>query len=222
MNRTITVYDSSTQKKTVFSNVDVNTLGEVKVLLAENSIGYANMDFMEGVSQTKLLNDNSILPNNIPYKGNTTNDLLIYLTLKDKKMRSGIVLKELSRKDIMAHIKNLSLCEEVKKMYRRNYTQVSTENLIELLSQYVDNNADDTVEKIGEIVQEEESKPVDEFREVLNLIAEQFGLAPVQMVALLNAVWNEVAAYIVGEKTQNSEPNNFSDSDIQEMISTLK
>lgn len=222
MNRTITVYDSSTQKKTVFSNVDINTLGEVKNLLSQNNINYANMDFMEGVSQTKLLNDNSALPNNIPYKGNITNDLLIYLTLKDKKMRSGIDLTALSRKEIMAYVRELGLCEDVKRAYGRNYTQVSTENLIEIISMNTGSDDDiDNYNEVADIVQEEESKPADEFKEVLLMIAEQFGLTPVQMVALFQAVLNEITTYLV-EETQVSEPSNFSDKEIQDMISKLR
>lgn len=131
MTRTITVYNSSTQEKKVFENVEVNTLAEVKSLLRENGIDYDGMDFMEGVSQTKLLNDTSVLPHDIPYKGNTTNDLLIYMTLKDKKVRSGVDFKSMDRRTLLGYIKEHGWVEEVNKVFNANYTRVSSASLID-------------------------------------------------------------------------------------------
>lgn len=131
MTRTITVYNSSTQEKKVFENVEVNTLAEVKSLLRENGINYDGMDFMEGVSQTKLLNDTSVLPHDIPYKGSTTNDLLIYMTLKDKKVRSGVDFKSMDRRTLLGYIKDHGWVEEVNKVFNANYTRVSSASLID-------------------------------------------------------------------------------------------
>lgn len=131
MTRTITVYNSSTQEKKVFENVEVNTLAEVKSLLRENGISYDGMDFMEGVSQTKLLNDTSVLPHDIPYKGSTTNDLLIYMTLKDKKVRSGVDFKSMDRRTLLGYIKEHGWVEEVNKAFNANYTRVSSASLID-------------------------------------------------------------------------------------------
>lgn len=131
MTRTITVYNSSTQEKKVFENVEVSTLAEVKSLLRENGISYDGMDFMEGVSQTKLLNDTSVLPHDIPYKGSTTNDLLIYMTLKDKKVRSGVDFKSMDRRTLLGYIKDHGWVEEVNKVFNANYTRVSSASLID-------------------------------------------------------------------------------------------
>ena len=131
MTRTITVYNSSTQEKKVFENVEVNTLAEVKSILRENGIDYDGMDFMEGVSQTKLLNDTSVLPHDIPYKGSTTNDLLIYMTLKDKKVRSGVDFKSMDRRTLLGYIKDHGWVEEVNKAFNANYTRVSSASLID-------------------------------------------------------------------------------------------
>ena len=131
MTRTITVYNSSTQEKKVFENVEVNTLAEVKSILRENGINYDGMDFMEGVSQTKLLNDISVLPHDIPYKGSTTNDLLIYMTLKDKKVRSGVDFKSMDRRTLLGYIKDHGWVEEVNKVFYSNYTRVSSASLID-------------------------------------------------------------------------------------------
>lgn len=131
MTRTITVYNSSTQEKKVFENVEVNTLAEVKSILRENGIDYDGMDFMEGVSQTKLLNDTSVLPHDIPYKGSTTNDLLIYITLKDKKVRSGVDFKSMDRRTLLGYIKDHGWVEEVNEVFNANYTRVSSASLID-------------------------------------------------------------------------------------------
>jgi hypothetical protein len=133
MKRTITVYNSSTQKKSVLENVEVETLGQLKQILSENGINYNSMDFMEGVSQTKLVNDNSVLPHDIPYKGNRTNDLLIYLSLTDKKVKSGIDLEELDRRSLLAFAKENGYVEAINNHFGQNYTRVSTMNIISFL-----------------------------------------------------------------------------------------
>lgn len=125
MQRQITVYESAKNGKvTVLENVEANTLGELKPLLAAKGIDYTNMDFMEGVSNTILRDDTSALPTNVSYKGRTTNDLFIYLSLKNKKIASGA-----DRRSLMAFIREHNLGDEVKRRFGRNYTQVCTEDL---------------------------------------------------------------------------------------------
>jgi len=130
MQRKITVYDSSTQHKVELENVEVSTLGELKRLFTRNNISYADMDFMEGISKTKLVDDNSVLPHDIPFRGGRTDDLLIYMTKKDKKVRSGIDVSALSRKDLLSFIKENGWVEEVNTHYGQNYTRVSSAALV--------------------------------------------------------------------------------------------
>lgn len=88
MARTVTFYDSATQKKIVVENVEANTLGELKAAVAGKGIDFENKSILEGVSGTSLLSDSSYLPSNICHEGVTTNDLMIYMTPR-KNINSG-------------------------------------------------------------------------------------------------------------------------------------
>ena len=128
--RKITVFTSKEQKKTVIMT-SATTLAELKSDLRTNGINYANMDFFEGVSKTKLMADDSQLPQDVPFKGATTNELVVMLSDTNKKIKSGA---DMSRSDAFAEIKNKGLQDAVKAHFGgRNYTQVSTGNLVEFL-----------------------------------------------------------------------------------------
>lgn len=130
MSRQVTVYEASKNGKvTVLENVEATNLGELKRIMVSKGIDIENMDFMEGVSNVVLRDDNSVLPTNIPYKGSTTNNLFIYLSLKNKKISSGVM----SRKEAYQYLNEHGLAEAIKSAFGRNYTQVSTENLLEFI-----------------------------------------------------------------------------------------
>ena len=130
MSRQVTVYESSKNGKvTVLENVEATNLGELKSIMVAKGIDIENMDFMEGVSNIVLRDDNSVLPSHIPYKGDYTDNLFIYLSLKNKKISSGVM----SRQEAYQYIKEHNLGETVKKLYGKNFTQVSTSDLLDLI-----------------------------------------------------------------------------------------
>lgn len=148
MQRQITVYEAAQNGKvTVLENVEATTLGELKDVLVAKGINITDMDFMEGVSNVVLRDDDSILPTNIPYKGDTTNDLFIYLSLKNKKIASGIDL--MSRKELLGYIRENDLGHLVMERFGRNCTQVSTAELQRFVDEYTEEktaNPEETVE----------------------------------------------------------------------------
>ena len=102
MKRQITIYESARNGKiTVFNDVECNTLSELKALLREKGIDYSDKEFVEGVTNTKLLSDDSRIPTNIPFKGDYTNDVFINILNKDTKIKSGVNYSELSRSDLL-------------------------------------------------------------------------------------------------------------------------
>lgn len=125
MKRTITVFNQNTQEKTVFQDVEVSTVAQLKSFLTSKGYKLDNMDLREGVSRTDLTRDTAELPHNIPYKGSTTNDLLIFMTLKNKNVSSGM-----DRKEAVAYMKENGLEDAVKKACGDNWTRVSTANLV--------------------------------------------------------------------------------------------
>ena len=123
MKREITVYDSTKNgKMTVFKDVEVNTLRDLKNLLDEEGIDYTGVVFNEGVTGTRLLHDDSVIPDNIPFKGEIIHDVFINMLVQDNKVSSG-----LDRKALYELVRPYA--DKVKEYFGKNYTNVSTEDL---------------------------------------------------------------------------------------------
>lgn len=121
--RKITVLSEKNQSKVVLES-DATTLGELKAALRENGISFdSDSVFKEGKSKTILTTDESVLPSNIPWKGETTNDLVFMITAPHKKIKSGAVLK---RADLYNKVKELKLQDLIQKNEGKNFTQCST------------------------------------------------------------------------------------------------
>ena len=126
--RKITVIQTKNQKKSVIMS-SATTLAELKSDLRDNNIDYDGMTFFEGTSKVELINDNSVLPHDVPYKGTVTNELVFMLTNTNKKIRSGAM----SRAEAYEAIKSNSLQAACVAKYGKNFTQCSTAALIELV-----------------------------------------------------------------------------------------
>lgn len=127
--RKITVVSTRNQKKSVIMSA-ATTLAELKADLRQNGIDYEGMTFYEGTSKVELKDDNSVLPHDVPYKGQTTNELVFMLTNTNKKIRSGAAM---SRADVYAAIKAKGLQGECVKRFGKNFTMCKTADLITLV-----------------------------------------------------------------------------------------
>lgn len=130
MEREIFIANTKTQKRSKVTT-SATTLGELKADLRAAGIDYNGMTFTEGISKTQLLNDATQLPQNVMYKGQPTNNLVILLTNTKKNIASGTM----SRKEVYQAIKDNNLQEAVKKEFGRNFTQVPTSDLLVFLAQ---------------------------------------------------------------------------------------
>ena len=137
MEREILIANTKTQKRSKVTTC-ATTLGELKADLRNAGIDYSGMTFTEGISKTQLLNDATQLPQNVMYKGQPTNNLVILLTNTKKNIASGTM----SRKEAYQTIKDNNLQEAVKEEFGRNFTQVPTSDLLVFLAQ--DGNAEAT------------------------------------------------------------------------------
>lgn len=129
--RKVTFIDSKSQSQKVINNSTATTLGELKAEMTAAGIDYTDMSFYEGHIRAELLDDSSILPTNIPYKGQVVNDLVFMLSTTNKKIKSGV-----DRAEVYQQIKSLNLQEEVKQIFNRNYTQVPTNDLLGLIARH--------------------------------------------------------------------------------------
>ena len=126
MSRKITVLVESTQSKVVFES-NATTLGELKNELRERQVRYdSDCVFKEAASKTILTSDESILPSNIPWKGQVTNDLVFMVTAPQKKIRSGAM----DRKEAYTRVKELGLQGKIQEHEGKNFTQCPTAVLI--------------------------------------------------------------------------------------------
>lgn len=134
--RKITVISNKGQYKKVMNSA-ATTLGELKADMTAVGIDYDGMSFLEGLTRTELIDDASQLPTNVNYRGTVTNDLVFYLTATNKKIKSGYsnpMPSEMSRQEVYDIIRaSQDLQNKVKDLYGRNFTQVSTDNLIHII-----------------------------------------------------------------------------------------
>lgn len=129
--RKITVLVESTQSKHVLQS-NATTLGELKDELREKNISFNSDDvFKEGMSKTVLTTDESILPSNIPWRGEVTNDLIFMITAPQKKIKSGVM----TRAEVYAEVKRLNLQDTISKKVGKNFTQCSTAILLTFIDE---------------------------------------------------------------------------------------
>ena len=129
--RKITVLVESTQSKHVLQS-NATTLGELKNELRDKNISFNSDDvFKEGLSKTVLTTDESILPSNIPWRGEVTNDLIFMITAPQKKIKSGAM----TRAEVYAEVKRLKLQDTISKKMGKNFTQCSTAVLLTFIDE---------------------------------------------------------------------------------------
>lgn len=136
--RKITVVQTKNQKKSVIMSA-ATTLAELKSDLRANGIDYDGMTFFEGTSKVELKNDASVLPHDVPYKGQVTNELVFMLTNTNKKIRSGAAT--MTRAEAYSAIKSMGLQDACVKKFGKNFTMCKTADLIALVQSRQSNSA---------------------------------------------------------------------------------
>ena len=164
--RKITVVDSSTQKHSVIMS-GAETLGELKRDFEAAGINCEGKTFFEGHARAEYLDDASLLPRDIMYKGAVTNDLVFMITDSNKKIKSGA-----SRAEVYTEIKSRGLENRVKELFGRNYTQVPTKDLESILNAGTDVNTTDTKAETTEKSNNPIEVIVDCFIKVTDCLAE--------------------------------------------------
>lgn len=126
--RNIKVILTRSQQSVVIKSA-ATTLKELKADLDKANIDYSGMTFHEGLSHTDMRDDNAVLPTNLPWKGQITNNLVFMLSEPRKKIRNGAVA---SRSEAYAFIKKNNLGDAFAAKYNvKNYTNGKTADLIE-------------------------------------------------------------------------------------------
>lgn len=137
-NREILIANTKTQKRSKVTT-DATTLGELKAALTAAGVDYSGMTFTEGISKTQLLDDATQLPQNVMYKGQATNNLVILLTNTKKNIASGMG----TRAEAYSILKANNLQDDIKDMFGRNFTQVPTTDLWLFIEDHTDDTDSD-------------------------------------------------------------------------------
>ena len=131
MQREITVIANSQNKNESYMS-SAETLGELKAELIAKGYKVEDMDIKEGKSRTDLRDELTPLPSNFMYKGVETSDLVIMITPKNTKIKSGM----LSRQELYAKVKEYGLQDAIKNEYSKNFTQVGNQELMCAVEKY--------------------------------------------------------------------------------------
>lgn len=220
--RKVTIINNKTQSQKVIQESTATTLGELKREMREAGIEYEGMTFFEGHLRAELKDDASILPTNIPYKGQVVNDLTFLLTAPEKKIKSGAM----SRAEAYNAIKARGLQDECVKRFGKNFTLCKTQDLIDLLGEGAP-----AKEEKKEVVKEKPAKkeviknPVKE-EKVVGAAASSEGNVAGALEVLLEdlyvndtieeATYNRAMAELKG--TDYKEPEKMSRSEINKMF----
>ena len=215
--RKVTIINNKTQSQKVIQASTATTLGELKREMREAGIEYEGMTFFEGHLRAELKDDASILPTNIPYKGQVVNDLTFLLTAPEKKIKSGAM----SRAEAYNAIKARGLQDECVKRFGKNFTMCKTQDLIDLLGEGSSKPAP-VKEKKEVVVEEKATKEVQISKESSIPEGNVAGALEVLLEGLYGsdtieeATYNRAMAELKG--TDYKEPEKMSRSEINKMF----
>lgn len=215
--RKVTIINNKTQSQKVIQASSATTLGELKREMREAGIEYEGMTFFEGHLRAELKDDASILPTNIPYKGQVVNDLTFLLTAPEKKIKSGAM----SRAEAYNAIKARGLQDECVKRFGKNFTMCKTQDLIDLLGEGSSKPAP-VKEKKEVVVEEKATKEVEISKESSIPEGNVAGALEVLLEGLYGsdtieeATYNRAMAELKG--TDYKEPEKMSRSEINKMF----
>lgn len=159
---------------------DATTLGELQDVITRNEgvykmvgqswinnptpINISGLTFTEGITKTQLLTRESLLPTNVQFRGQVTNNLVMLLTNTTKQIRSGAY--PTNRKDFGAYIKQNNLGEAIKQEFGDNWTRVSTDKLLNFFANTAEKNTTSNKDVINEV--RKELKDQEKVKEVVS------------------------------------------------------
>jgi hypothetical protein len=118
-------------------NTTATTFGELKQDMRNAGIAIDGLSFLEGYTKTEFTQDDAALPQTVMYKGQMKTDLAFMLSRPDKNIKSGACDCEeeipitRTRKECYEFIQTRGLKDEVKRLYDKPYTNLSTAQLNE-------------------------------------------------------------------------------------------
>lgn len=215
--RKITVLSTRTQTKYTIMSA-ATTLSQLKSDLDKEGISYSDMTFYEGLSKTELKDDSSILPHDVPYKGQTTNELVFMLTTPNKKIKSGMM----SRAEVYAIIKAKNLQAKCVEIYGKNFTMCKTSDLIELINKEKNTEIENEItNKKSNITECKDTKLREAFLTMLDMLIDEGALYESDREDIINGLEvNKVSTFHENDNT--SCKSTYSEDEIDDMFDFVK
>ena len=200
--RKIIIVDSSSNRKVTVST-DATTFGELKAAARAAGINYEGKDWLEGLTKTSPVSDESLLPVNVPYKGVVTNNLVYMLTNTNKRIRSGM-----NRKEAYIEIKKMNLADAVKRKFGRNFTQVGTSNLVDFIARNKARVSVITIQSTPATVNEKSCDYKGKYEKTVSAIAKLLAFLPKEAI-------DDAAE--VAKRSQKNADVDFLDMSVEEL-----
>lgn len=223
--RTIQIANTKTQRRYTI-NTAATTLGELQDEMTAQGIDFTGMTFTEGISKTQLLNRESLLPTNVMYKGQPTNNLVMLLTNTTKQISSGAM----DRKEAYRLIKEMGLQDVINEGEGINWTRCKTEVLEEYIN---DNDIPEEEPEIDDAPFEKETPEEEKKEEVVNTPTSVSHPDLVNMIELAAKYWSDHNALFADDlvaigqylmwlaDVKKKKTPNISDDDIDDMIANI-
>ena len=143
MTREIQVVSNSQNRNEVFMST-AETVGQLKEELRSKGFDLVDMDLKEGKSRTELNSDATVLPTDFMYRGVQTSDLVILITPKNTKIKSGCV----SVDDVAETLRDLA--SQVEDLRAPDLTEyVTRDEIADVIGENTVSNSDYTVESLA-------------------------------------------------------------------------
>lgn len=223
--RTIQIANTKTQRRYTL-NTAATTLGELQDEMTAQGIDFTGMTFTEGISKTQLLNRESLLPTNVMYKGQPTNNLVMLLTNTTKQISSGVM----DRKEAYRLVKEMGLQDVINEGEGINWTRCKTDVLKEYIN---DNGIPEEEPEIEDVNFEEETPKEKKEEEVVNTTTSVSHPDLVNMIELAAKYWSDHNALFADDlvaigqylmwlaDVKKKKAPNISDDDIDDMIANI-
>lgn len=223
--RQIQIANTKTQSRYIL-NTAATTLGELQDEMSAQGIDFTGMTFTEGLSKTQLLNRDSLLPTNVMFKGQPTNNLVILLTNTTKNIASGVI----DRKEAYRLVKEMGLQEAINEGEGINWTRCKTE----VLESWIDSAANGPEERMPDVIEEPAAEPeskepetkVPDVKTAPHPEAVEWYYMGLKAMVKSNLLYTDDIAVIAGLTTElykrlKEEQPKISDRDIDKIIANL-
>lgn len=112
---------------------DINTYNQLFEIIRRNVTDLSNKNITNGATKEEILDSSDVIPSEFHYNGRSISDIVVIVTSKTKKTPFGA--SNMTRGEAYEIIKANNYGEEIKRVYGRNYTVITTDELVKFINE---------------------------------------------------------------------------------------